>query len=152
MKKFKIYRLIALSVFVLALPLSFHANAQSLPKTVSRVDDTGGNSPSTPDVGSCGGNGYISSDNKIQDNVIVVCYIKPAIEFLSAGVGVVVIIMLIMGAIQYITSDGSPQAVGAAKKKMINAVLALLAFFLLFAFLNFIVPGGVFNTGIFKLP
>jgi hypothetical protein len=79
----------------------------------------------------------------VAQNCIVTKYIKPGIQFLSVGVGVIVLAMVIVGAIQYSASSGNPQTVGAAKKKIINAIIALLLYAFLFAFLNFIIPGGL---------
>jgi hypothetical protein len=79
----------------------------------------------------------------IEHNVIVTKYLVPLTNFLSAGVGVVVVAMLIVGAIQYSASGGNPQAASAAKKRIFNAILALLIFALAYSFLNFIIPGGL---------
>ncbi len=70
-------------------------------------------------------------------------YIDPAIKFLAVGFGIIITIMIIVGGIQYSSSKGDPQAVAAAKKRLTNAVLALIAFGFLYAFLNFIIPGGL---------
>lgn len=73
-------------------------------------------------------------------------YFNPVINFLTAVVGIVVTIAIIIGGIQYSTSADDPQKVAAAKARIINAVLALLAFIFLWAFLQWLVPGGVFNS------
>jgi len=70
-------------------------------------------------------------------------FIKPLIAFLAVGVGVIVVIMVIMGGVQYATAGGDSQAVANARKKIFNAVLALVTFILLYALLNWIVPGGL---------
>lgn len=92
----------------------------------------GGGSP-TPSGGS----------TPISNNIIVTHYITPAINFLSIGVGVIVVAMIIIGAIQYSSSGGNPQTVSAAKKKITNAILALVFFAFSYAFLNFLIPGGL---------
>jgi hypothetical protein len=53
--------------------------------------------------------------------------------------------MIIIGGIQYTTAGGDPNAakVMAAKKRIFNAIFALIAFGLLYAAINFIVPGGI---------
>ncbi len=70
-------------------------------------------------------------------------YLIPAINFLSIGVGIVVIVMVIIGGIQYSTAGGNAQAVAAARSRIFNAILALLAYIFLWAFLQWIVPGGI---------
>ncbi len=84
-----------------------------------------------------------SGPQPIAQNCIIVDYVKPAINFLSAGVGVVVVAVVILGAIQYTASAGNPQAVAAARKRIINAILALVVYALAYSFLNFIIPGGL---------
>lgn len=74
------------------------------------------------------------------DNPIYV-YLRSIIQFLSAGVGVVVVLMLIISGIQYTTSAANPQALQAAKKRMANAIIGLLLFIFMVAILNFIIPG-----------
>src|ERR1700677_4819764 len=73
-----------------------------------------------------------SSD--IQHNCIVTNYLVPAINFLSAGVGIVIIIMIVIGGVQYSTSGGNPQGEANARKKILNALLALVTFIFIYAF------------------
>jgi hypothetical protein len=65
------------------------------------------------------------------------------INLLSVGVGIVAIIMIIVGGIRYAAAGGDPQAVAKAKNHIRNALLALLGYLFLFAFLQWIVPGGI---------
>lgn len=131
MKKFKLITLaFLLLTIVITAQLSLGSSSQ-LAFAQSSTSSANSASPTCP---------YSST---VQGNCIVTNYIKPAIEFLSAGVGVVIIAMIIVGAIQYSTSGGNPQGEADAKKKIFNALLALLVFIFIYAFLNFIVPGGV---------
>jgi hypothetical protein len=68
------------------------------------------------------------------------------INFLGAGVGIVATGAIIVGGIQYAAAGGNPNAVTAAKKRITDALIALLAFLFLYAFLQWIVPGGVFSN------
>lgn len=72
-------------------------------------------------------------------------YINPLIQVLSALVGIAVVISIIFGGIQYVTSTGDPQRAEAGKKRIIESLVGLVAFMLLYAFLQFVMPGGVFN-------
>lgn len=74
--------------------------------------------------------------NCIVDDVNVV------ISVLAAGVGVVVIMSIILAGIQYITAGGDPQQISKAKTRIRNAIVALLAFTFLYAFLQWVIPGG----------
>jgi len=72
-------------------------------------------------------------------------YIDPAINLLSGLVGVVVVIGIIIGSIEYASSAGDPQKVAKGRARITNSLIALFAFFFLWAFLQFLVPGGLFN-------
>jgi len=71
--------------------------------------------------------------------------IQKIINFLSAGVGIVVIGVIILGGIQYSMAGDNTQATGAAKQRIINGLIALVAFIFMFAFLNWLLPGGAFG-------
>lgn len=79
------------------------------------------------------------SGNCITDDLQVV------INFIAAGVGIIIVIMFIWGGVQYSTAGNNPQTVQAARKKILNALIALAAFVFVYAFLQFIVPGGLFH-------
>ena len=85
------------------------------------------------------------SDNNPPETCLITTYVNPAILLLSSLVGVLVVASIIQGAIQYITSEGDPGKAAGGKKKITNAIIGLVAFLLLFAFLQFILPGGVLN-------
>jgi hypothetical protein len=70
-------------------------------------------------------------------------YINPFINFLAALVGVAVVISIVIGGIQYSSSGGDPAKAAAAKNRIRNAIVALVAFFFLYALLNFLIPGGL---------
>jgi hypothetical protein len=85
----------------------------------------------------------VSVKNCIQKNPLIQD-ITAAINLLSALVGVIVIIMIIVGGIQYMTAGGNPQAVAAAKKRITNAVLSIVALIFMFSLLTWLIPGGIF--------
>jgi hypothetical protein len=68
------------------------------------------------------------------------------VDFLSIGVGIVVIGSIILGGIQYAMAGDSPEAVNKAKQRITNASIALLAYMFVFAFLQWLIPGGIFNS------
>ena len=72
-------------------------------------------------------------------------YVNPTIDFLAAGVGIVAVIMVVIGGIQYTTSQDDPQKVAAAKSRIINALFALLIFAFMWSLLQWLVPGGALN-------
>jgi hypothetical protein len=76
-------------------------------------------------------------------NCGIIGYLVTGINILSSLVGVVVVIMIAIGGIQYSVSRDNPQAVQAAKSRIMNAILALVAYMFMYGFLQWIVPGGV---------
>jgi hypothetical protein len=82
-------------------------------------------------------------DVRPHDCPIIDDYINPLVNFLAALVGVAVVISIIIGGIQYSSSGGDPSKAAAAKNRIRNAVIALVAFILLWSILNFLIPGGL---------
>ncbi len=77
------------------------------------------------------------------DNCKIIFYVRVFTDALSVLVGLVVVAMIVLGGIQYSSASGNPQAVAAAKKRITNALIALVAYLFIFAFLQWIIPGGV---------
>lgn len=70
-------------------------------------------------------------------------FVQPFIDFLSALVGVAVVISIVIGGMQYGSSGGDPQKVTAAKNRIRNSIIALITFIFLLSLLNFLIPGGL---------
>lgn len=81
----------------------------------------------------------LSSNPIVQD-------LNQIVNFLGAAVGVVVVGSIILGGIQYATASENSSAVSQAKQRILNGVIALVAFIFLFAFLQWLIPGGVFDA------
>lgn len=82
--------------------------------------------------------------NCLKDNRLVV-RLREVINFLSAGVGVLAVMMIIVGGIQYSAAGDNPAALQAAKKRIFNVVYGLIVFVFIWAFLQWLIPGGIFN-------
>lgn len=67
------------------------------------------------------------------------------IRFLSFGVGLVVVVSIILAGIQYTTSEGNPEKTMAAKFRIRDALVALVVYIFIFAILQYLIPGGIFN-------
>jgi hypothetical protein len=67
------------------------------------------------------------------------------INVMSAGIGIVIIGAIIFGGIRYSAAGDNAQATAAAKQHIYNALIALVAFIFTFAFLQWLIPGGVFD-------
>lgn len=80
----------------------------------------------------------VCSDNPI------VATLNTIVKFLSGLVGVVIVGVIIFGGIQYALAGDKAEAVTAAKKRIANGVIALFVFLFIFAFVQWLIPGGVF--------
>lgn len=65
------------------------------------------------------------------------------VRVLSALVGVVVVGNIILGGIQFAIAGDKADAVSAAKQRVVNGLIALVAFLFIFAFLQWLIPGGI---------
>ena len=72
-------------------------------------------------------------------------YINPTINLLAISVGLLSVISIMIGGVQFASSDGDPQKAAAAKGRIAKTIVALVSFMFLYAFLQFLVPGGIFN-------
>lgn len=67
------------------------------------------------------------------------------INILTAGIGVAAVGGVVYGSILYTTAAGSMEQTKQAKMIIFNVVIGLVAYALMFSFLNFIIPGGMFS-------
>lgn len=72
-------------------------------------------------------------------------YLNPTIGVLTVSFGLIAAISLILASITYISSGGDAQKVAQAKDRIAKTVFAILTYFFLYGFLQFIIPGGAFN-------
>lgn len=67
------------------------------------------------------------------------------IRILTGGIGVLAIAGIVYGSILYTTAAGSAEQVKKAIEVFRNVVIGIVAYALMFGFLNFLIPGGVFG-------
>jgi hypothetical protein len=72
-------------------------------------------------------------------------YVNPAINLFSLSFGLIAVISLILGGIQYSASEGDPQKAAAAKSRISNTIIAIFAYLFFYVFLQFLIPGGAFH-------
>ncbi|MET1033153.1 MAG: hypothetical protein ABWX94_01505 [Candidatus Saccharimonadales bacterium] len=84
-----------------------------------------------------------ASCKSISCNALIKDYVEPGIKALTGLMGVVVAASIIVAGIQYGSAGSDPGKVAAAKKRLTSAILALLSYFFMFAFLQWLLPGGV---------
>jgi hypothetical protein len=81
-----------------------------------------------------------SEDNAIFSILIIVINVMAALVGLAAVGG------FIYGAILYTSAGDKAAQVTKAKETLANVVIGLVAFALMWAFLQFLIPGGVFES------
>ncbi|HEX5447727.1 MAG TPA: pilin [Candidatus Saccharimonadales bacterium] len=85
--------------------------------------------------------------NDCLQNNDIVKVLQTIVNFLSGAVVVIVIATIIWGGIQYTIAGDSAEKVTAARKRITNGVIAFAAFMFIWAFLQWLIPGGIFGTG-----
>jgi hypothetical protein len=68
-----------------------------------------------------------------------------AINILTAGVGIAAIGGIVYGSILYTSAGGSQEQVKKAVGIITNVVIGVIAYALMYAGLNFLIPGGLFK-------
>lgn len=67
-----------------------------------------------------------------------------AINILTGLVGIAAVGGIVYGAILYTSSGGNPEQTKKAIEFIRNVVIGIVAYAVMFSFLNFIIPGGLF--------
>jgi hypothetical protein len=68
-----------------------------------------------------------------------------ALNVMTAGVGVLAVGGIVYGAILYTSAEDKADQVKKATDIITNVIIGLVAFALMWAGLNFLIPGGVFS-------
>ena len=151
--------LVITAMVSLLLLVAFNLNAPFLTKTVSAAhvpvgcpgaEEAGPLAPGTVCPNSIKTDcnvplSEVNNDDANADNDCeIIRYLLLFINGLSALVGIVIVGAITVGGIQYSAAGDNPQATMAAKKRIGSAIGALLLYIFMFAFLQWIVPGGVF--------
>lgn len=66
-----------------------------------------------------------------------------AINIITFGIGLAAVAGIVWGAIMYTTASGKPEQVKKANMIIANTVLGLIVYAAMYAFMNFIIPGGL---------
>jgi hypothetical protein len=74
----------------------------------------------------------------------IIAWINFFINFMSSIIIVGATIMIAVAGLQYLSSRDNAQSVQTAKQKILTITGALLFYFFLYAFVQWLVPGGVF--------
>lgn len=94
---------------------------------------------------SCGGvNTTIINCNNTENGIYAVLAV--AINILTILIGAGGVIGIIISGIQYMTASGDPAVVTKAKRRIVEILIGLAAFSVLWAFLEWLIPGGVLHS------
>jgi uncharacterized membrane protein YraQ (UPF0718 family) len=134
---------------ILAVVILFSFLSVSLFATTAVLADTPPCSENCASNGGPSGSGAGPNAQQLSGSLKknpVVRDLNDIVSFLGAGVGVIVVGTLILGGIQYSLAGDSADAVSKAKQRITNGLIALVAYLLIFGFLQWIIPGGLFNS------
>ena len=96
---------------------------------------------------SCGGvdTSIIScSDNETKGGGIF-AILNIILTVLSYGVGIAGTLGIVISGIQYLTARDNEQQMAKAKNRIINTIIGIAAYAVLWGFLQWLIPGGVLN-------
>ena len=131
------------------------ARAQAPESSKSAICKEGSGTPQepcvNPDVTTIKGKEAARDPNKVSCGSapgadcggVVKNIVNPGIRIMTAIVGIIVAISLVIAAITYGAAGGDPSKVGAAKKRITNTIVALIAYIFMFGLLQWLVPGGI---------
>lgn len=68
-----------------------------------------------------------------------------AINILSFGVGIAAVAGIVYGSILYTSAGGNSEQTKKAIEFIRNVIIGIVAYAIMFSFLNFIIPGGLFG-------
>ena len=83
---------------------------------------------------------YMGTD--INGNPIIL-WIQFFINWISVFIVIGSVIAIAAAGVQYSAAAGDSGKIAEAKKRITNVLMALLAYFFLFAFIQWLVPGGI---------
>lgn len=98
--------------------------------------------PNAPKTGS--GNSAIETNN-ITGRSNFINRISTYIRWLTVGIGVLAVFGLVISGIQYAAAQENPQSVAAAKSRINNIVIGIIIYLVMFAMLQWLIPGGLFS-------
>lgn len=69
--------------------------------------------------------------------------LRTIIQFMSALVGILSVIFILMAGFRYMTAGGNPEATKKARDMIRNVVVGLILYSLMTLIINFLIPGGL---------
>lgn len=97
----------------------------------------------TPNKSGCLSGIQCFGDTLTTENCTIISYLVGGINFLSAVAGMAIEASITIAGYQYMTARDNSGQIRAVKKRIMWAMIALGLFIFMYAFLNFLVPGGL---------
>ena len=89
--------------------------------------------------------GELCGDNSEGENGTIYKLLIGVLNILTAGIGIAAVGGIAYGALLYTTAENKPEQTKKAIGIITNVVIGLVAYALMYVFLNFLIPGGVFS-------
>lgn len=83
-----------------------------------------------------------STESCINDNPLL-NFLVLILNLLGGAVAIIVVIVIVLAGIQYSTAGGNPNTTAAAKKRILNAIIAFVAYLGLYMVFQWLIPGGI---------
>lgn len=95
----------------------------------------------------CGGveTNLISCDDSTKGMNAIWDLLLMVVNILTGGIGLASVGGIIYGAILYSSAGGNSENVKKAKTIISNVIIGIVLYLFMYSFLNYIIPGGVFN-------
>ena len=71
----------------------------------------------------------------------VMCILQTVVDVMTVGVGILGVLGITIVGIQYLTAGGNEEQTRKAKRRMVEIVIGLVAYVLIYALLKFLLPG-----------
>jgi len=94
--------------------------------------------------GACDLSGTLPSSGDVQGSGIW-GILELTLNILTAGIGIAAVGGIIYGAVLYTSAGGSTEQVKKATTVFTNVAIGVIAYALMYALLNFLIPGGLFG-------
>lgn len=133
--------IVIMSGFFMVTPVIVEATTVYAVEEGKTTDDKS----STGEGNSCGGvpTAIIKCDSGSEKGKSIKEILQNVVNFLSVGIGILGTIGVTVVGIQYLTAGGNEEQTRKAKRRMLEIVIGLVAYFLMFGILNWL---GVINN------
>lgn len=71
----------------------------------------------------------------------VMCILTSVMDVMSVGIGILGVLGITIVGIQYLTAGGNEEKTRKAKRRMLEIVIGIVAYVLIYVFLKFLLPG-----------